>query len=126
MTRRQVNASLVGAISLPGALIGYKIVHWLHFGNWPENTVGWGFDRIGADLPLATWVGAQALIDWFAAQPLSYGLVLAGGALGLCLASVSDARELVEENPLQPARRLTRGGEVAIPIPKKDAVSLIP
>lgn len=82
-----------GLLLTGAGILGTECFQWLHTGLWTPVAIGRGLASLGAGEPaLNQWPGAQAVVRWLLAQPLSLALIIAGLlAIGLGLTSVDEA-----------------------------------
>ena len=97
MTRRQSLDYRIGALvtqvgrliiaaagmGLFVVIIAWQIINQLRFGQWVPVTTAEGLGYLGIPIPRGDGAGAQRVIDWLLAAPLSLSALVVGGYVGL-------------------------------------------
>ena len=79
---------------IPAAIVGYQALIWLQSGSWPPLPLSGLFAYFGVPTPKTSWVGAQRILDYLMAMPVSFAALC--GVFAVIFLMVKIEKELVE------------------------------
>jgi hypothetical protein len=85
--------SVLGGVIIPVAIVGWQLIHWLKYGFWPPLTLQTAFNYMELPPPVASWIGANHLIQGVLQWPLSLSLFIALTVVAMFFAKIATTIE---------------------------------